>query len=252
MVDGTVIPITPQEAWTTGRFNHMPVMGGNVRDEQNFSLGVNEYFVGPPRQPLTANDYVTQVSNAFTGNAGPGGTPPAYPPGTADQVLAQYPLSNYATPQLADDAAFTDAGACRNRHVDDLMSKRVSVYAYEFDYQHAPYYFPSMPGFVPLAAHTIDIQFLFPLWHGGIRGVPHPLNAHQTKLSDQLVAAWTNFASRGNPNKADNAPWPRYVRGSGPYLSENIPRSSTISEAQFSTMHHCDFWDKILVYGTTP
>lgn len=34
-----------------------------------------------------------------------------------------------------------------------------------------PYYFPAMPGFVPLAAHTIDIQFLFSGYHGGSLGV---------------------------------------------------------------------------------
>jgi hypothetical protein len=39
----------------------------------------------------------------------------------------------------------------------------IPVYAYEFTDQNAPYYYPPMPGFTPLAAHTIDIQFLFPL-----------------------------------------------------------------------------------------
>jgi para-nitrobenzyl esterase len=157
-------------------------------------------------------------------------------------------VSNYATPQRADDAAFTDPGACRARHVDNLLSPQVPVYAYQFDYQHAPYYFPKMPGFEPLAAHTIDIQFLFPLWHGGILGVSHPLNAQETNLSDQLVAAWTNFARSGNPNRRGDSPWPRYVSNSGPYLKENVPSSSTATDAQFAAEHHCAFWDGILVY----
>jgi hypothetical protein len=38
------------------------------------------------------------------------------------------------------------------------------------------------------------------------------------------------------------------VGGSGPYFSENVPKSSTATEAQFATQHHCDFWDQILVY----
>jgi len=248
MVDGTIIPITPQQAWTTGSYNHMPMLGGNVKDEQNFGLGITEYFSGPPMQPLTAAQYEAAVRTAYTGNAGPGGAPPAYPAGTADKVLAEYPVSNYATAQLADDAAFTDPGACRALHVDSLLSSRVPVYAYEFDYQHAPYYFPSMPGFVPLAAHTIDIQFLFPLWHGGQLGVSHPLNANETRLSNQLVAAWTNFASKGNPNPTGNSAWPTFATSNGSMLSENVPSSSTISASQFSAMHHCDFWNQILVY----
>jgi para-nitrobenzyl esterase len=253
MVDGTVIPITPEQAWSTGRFNHMPIMGGNTHDERTFSSGITEYFSGPPQQPLSAEDYIASVTRAYSGNAGPGSTPPAYPPGTVEKVLAEYPLSNYPSPFLADDAAFTDPGACRGLHVSNLLSKSVPVYSYQFDYRDAPYYFPKMPGFDPLAAHTIDIQFLFPLWHGGELGVPHPLNDAETKLSNELVAAWTNFAASGNPNGSGDTPWARYVGGSGPYYSENIPGSSTVTAEQFATQHHCDFWDSILVYeSTTP
>jgi para-nitrobenzyl esterase len=49
MVDGSVIPVTPITAWTTGQFNHMPVMGCDVQDEGNFGIGNTEYFIGPPR-----------------------------------------------------------------------------------------------------------------------------------------------------------------------------------------------------------
>jgi para-nitrobenzyl esterase len=252
MVDGTVVPITPEQAWSTGRFNHMPIMGGNTHDERTFTSGITEYFSGPPQRPLSAEDYTASVTRAYSGNAGPGGAPPAYPPGTVEKVLAEYPLSDYPSPFLADNAAFTDPGACRGLHVSNLLSKSVPVYSYQFDYRDAPYYFPEMPGFDPLAAHTIDIQFLFPLWHGGELGVPHALNDAEAKLSDELVAAWTNFAAGGNPNGSGNTPWPRYVDGSGPYYSQNIPRSSTITAEQFATQHHCDFWDSILVYEPTP
>ncbi|MBV9334500.1 MAG: carboxylesterase family protein, partial [Solirubrobacterales bacterium] len=195
MVDGTVIPLTPTQAWTTGQYNHMPMMGGNVEDEANFGIGITEYFSGPPMTPVTAADYTNYVTRTYS--------PPAYPDGTADKVLAEYPLSNYATPQLAEDRVMTDPGACRSLYNAGLLAERVPTYDYTFNYQNAPYYFPAMPGFVPLAAHTIDIQFLFPLWHGGIFGVPHPLNAQETTLSNELVAAWTNFARTGNPNRAD-------------------------------------------------
>jgi len=252
MVDGKVVPITPEQAWSTGRFNHMPIMGGNTRDERTFGSGITEYFSGPPQKPLSDQDYTTSVTQAYGGNAGPGGTPPAYPPGTVQKVLAEYPSSNYPSPFLADDAAFTDPGACRGLHVSNLLSNSVPVYSYQFDYRDAPYYFPNMPGFDPLAAHTIDIQFLFPGWHGGELGVSHQLNHAQTKLSNELVAAWTNFADSGNPNGSGNTPWPRYVGARGPYYSENIPAPSTVTAEQFATQHHCGFWNSILVYEPTP
>src|SRR5437763_10206600 len=89
MVDGAVVPLTPITAWTTGQFNHMPVMGGNVQDEGNFGIGNTEYFTGPPQTPITAAQYVANVTATYSGPEYPGG--PNYPPGTADLVLAKYP-----------------------------------------------------------------------------------------------------------------------------------------------------------------
>jgi para-nitrobenzyl esterase len=252
MVDGTVIPVTPITAWTTGAFNHMPVMGGNVQDEGNFGIGNTEYFTGPPQVPITADQYVANVTAAYSGPEYPGG--PNYPAGTADQVLAKYPPGS--DPQATYDLVTTYPGACRNRHIDALWAQAgLPVYAYEFNDQNAPYYYPPMPGFTPLAAHTIDIQFLFPLWHGGILGVSGAsqspaLTPQESTLSDELVAAWTNFARTGNPNAAGNSPWPRFVNQEGvpEYLSENVPSLSTFTNADFGARHDCDFWDKIIVY----
>ena len=171
------LPITPVTAWTTGRFNHMPIMGGNVQDEQNFSIGIAEYFA-QPQAPITADQYIANVTTAYSGPEYSGG--PNYPAGTVDKVLAQYPPNfNNLTPQEVYDLVGTHPGACRNVIVDHLWSKWVPVYEYEFNDQSAPYYFPTLPGFTPLAAHTIDIQFLFQNWHGGVLGVNHPANCRR-------------------------------------------------------------------------
>jgi para-nitrobenzyl esterase len=156
------------------------------------------------------------------------------------------------------------------------------VYEYEFNDQGAPWYYPRMPDttpsglMTPLAAHTIDIQFLFPGWHGGALGVQGAsqspaLSAYEETLSDELVAAWTYFAATGNPNPGGgNSPWPQFVdepgttcgveTGAGPvhfrcpdkkvplFLSENVPALSTFTWASFGAAHNCEFWDRVLVY----
>jgi para-nitrobenzyl esterase len=244
MLDGTIMPITPITAWTTGRFNRMPIMGGNVQDEANFNIGITEYFA-QPQAPITATQYVANVTATYSGPEYSGG--PNYPAGTVAQVLAKYP-SNFMnlSPQEVFDLVGTHPGACRNVQVDRLWAKWVPVYEYEFNDQQAPYYFPKLPGFTPLAAHTIDIQFLFPNWHGGPLGVNHPadLTRQETTLSDELVAAWTHFASTGNPNGTGNSPWPQYTEAAGApaVLSENVPGLSAFTLAQWSANHHCDFW----------
>ncbi len=99
------------------------------------------------------------------------------------------------------------------------------------------------------AYHTADIQYVFPLWRGGPLGIPHPLNPQQTKLSDQIVSAWANFARTGNPNGSGNAPWPRYtVAADAPaWLIQNLPASSALTDAQYVALRHCDFWDSVTV-----
>jgi para-nitrobenzyl esterase len=251
IADGTILPASGLwAAFNSGQFSHMPIMSGTVRDEANFGLAITEYFSGPPRVPVDATDFMNYVTSTYSGNAGPGGSLPAYPPGTVDKVLKKYPLRDYPTVQLAYDAAGTATTACLQLAFNKVLSTQVPVYAYEFNDQTAPSYFPPMPGFQPLAYHTSDIQYLFPLWHGGPLGTPHPLNRQQEDLSDALVTAWTNFAWTGNPNGQGNNPWPRYIAGSlksSYYLSENIPALSTESDKQFSTEHQCSFWQKLLV-----
>jgi para-nitrobenzyl esterase len=253
MVDGVVIPMMAEAAWTSGQFLRVPVLGGSTHDEWTFVTGIGQYF-STPQAPVTAEQYTGTVNFIFSGPAGPGGTPPNYPPGTAAAVLARYPLANYANPGRAYSAALTDSlsvGPCRSRHVMQKLSQWVPVYAYQFNYRGAPYYFPDMPGFEPLAAHTIDIQFIFPGWHGGNLGVnSRPLNAQENALSDQMVAAWTNFARSGNPNGGGNWPWPRYTTQAGApaVFSQNLPVSSTLTDAQLSANHQCDFWETVLIH----
>jgi para-nitrobenzyl esterase len=130
------------------------------------------------------------------------------------------------------------------------------LYTYDFTYQNAPYYFPQMPNvssptghFQPLAAHTIDIQFLFPGYHGGQLGVnldqssgqPRELQAAEIGLSDQLVATWTNFAKTGNPNGTGAPVWPVFTTSSPTFLQQDIP-NSTETEAQYRANYKCDFW----------
>ncbi|HVZ05809.1 MAG TPA: carboxylesterase family protein [Hyphomicrobium sp.] len=257
-VDGTVIPVDPQKAWTKGRFNKMPTMGGRVQDEANFSISISEYFSGPPQVPMTAEQYTAAVTNTYSGNAGPGGAPPAYPTGTAEKVLAKYPLSAYDNNvQNAYNRVRTDVQKCQADHVLQLWGPQMPTYAYDFTYQNAPYFFPKMPGFRANAAHTIDIQFLFDNWHGGQLGVnldqdtgmPREIQGKEVKLSNQLVAAWTNFAWSGNPNGNGNSPWPQYSGDdSSKYLVQDIPLSK-MNQKKYRKKYNCDFWDTILYYG---
>lgn len=243
-VDGTIIPHQPETAWTTGQYNHMPTLGGSVKDEGNFGLAIAEYFTGPPQVALTPAQYLANN--------------PA-------NVVAEYPLSAYGNDaEVAQDRVSTDSGKCQSLHVLNLWAPAIATYGYDFTYQNAPAYFPQMPNaysptghFEGLAYHTADIQFQYVHFHGGKFGVskdqtsgqPRDLQGPEITLSDQLVAAWTNFAASGNPNGTGAPLWPAFTTGSGPFLQQDIPNSAE-SVAQYRTNYHCDFWDPLLTYPT--
>jgi len=234
----------PTAAWSSGRFNHMPIMNGTTEDEGAFTTMINEVLKGP----LTASQYTGLVTATYGGAAGPGGGPPNYPQGTVQAVLNEYPLGNYASPSLAWVAVRTDPLACEARYINHLLATKVPLYAYEFADRNAPSYFPTV-SFPTGAYHTADIPYLFPLFHGGSRGISHSLGPAQQVLAGQLKVFWTTFARNGDPNGlGGNQPWPRYVPNNPLYLSENTPKSAPISESQFATAHRCNFWDRTLMY----
>jgi para-nitrobenzyl esterase len=245
IVDGTIIPIAPDQAWATGSFNKMPVMGGATHDELTFTTGIAEYFSGPPQAPITADQYAARIATGAPCAFCAGGIMPS-------GAAALYPLSNYGgDPMLAYDRVTTDPFRCIEVRVMQKIAAQVPTYAYDFTYPNSPFYYPQMPGFKALASHTIDIQFLFNNYHGGPLGVnldqttgqPRELNAQETALSDQMVAAWTNFVKTGNPNGAGNSPWPKFsADSSATYFVEDVP-ISTMSVSQFRADHKCDFWD---------
>ncbi len=229
IADGTILP--PQgvfDAFRNGKFSHMPVLGGFVHDEANFFEAPQVYYSG---KPISSEDVTNYVQATYGANAA--------------KVLAQYDLSSYPTPQLALVAIRTPFYVCPQFTISKAISSQVPFYAYQFNDKTAPPYYPPLPDFKWLAYHTGDLQYLFPGFHGGPKGIPQALNRQQKALSDELVAFWSNFARTGNPNLIGNWPWPRYDASrsrSSYYLSQDIPVLSWLKDTQISDENKCDFF----------
>ncbi len=230
--DGTIIPADGvYSAFQSGNFNHMPIISGFTHDEENFFDAPQVYFSG---QPISNSDVTNYAEVSYGANA--------------PKVLAAFPPSSYPTPQLAQDAIGTPFFLCPQFNINKTISTQVPFYAYEFNDQTAPFYYPPLPQFQSRAYHTGDLQYLFPLFHGST-GVARPLNAEQKVLSNELVAYWTNFVRTGDPNGLGTFPWPRYDASKPQrsfYLSENAPFLSWLRDTTVSQEHSCNFFTPLI------
>ena len=224
-VDGTIVAQNMGTAFTSGQFNRVPVVIGNNLNEQTWFIGMNEIAAG---EPLSAASYAERIRASYGADA--------------SKVLAQYPLGDYPSPSEALSAATTASGfACGTRRAIRLLAPHVRTWAYEFRDRTAPFYFPRA-SFTYGAGHTLELQYLFPGFHGAT-GVPQPLTAAQRRLSRAMLGDWTSFARNGDPNTPGAPLWAPYDEQRDNYQSLEPPNPRETLD--FSSVHKCAFWDAL-------
>jgi para-nitrobenzyl esterase len=226
------LPLSPLAAFQRGRYIRVPLLQGTNHDEGRFFVGFE--FDIAQGHPMTPGQYPKVVAAQF-------GT------GDAKKILAEYPLTNYKSPDLAYAAVLTDAEFSCPALLTDSLTARSGVYAYEFSDPHPPNDFPIHFSFPLGAAHSTELQYVFqriPL----LDAIP-PFTTAQLALSNLMIGYWTRFAATGSPNGGPGkAPyWPRWPGSAGP-IQELVP-SNTAPEsfATFFAFHRCGFWAAILL-----
>jgi para-nitrobenzyl esterase len=239
VIDGKEITGSAFDTFRNGTFNHVPIMTGLVEDEQAFFMP--EISGGPPvpsAPPLTAQGYADYVATYGADNVA--------------ALTKAYPLSDFASPSLAEIALAQGNKACIARQFDRWWSQYVPVYAYQFDDETAPSYFPAV-SYPTRAFHTSELEYIFPLFHGG-QGRPHPLNAAQTQLANQMARYWGWFARTGNPNNPGDPKWQAYTASADDVIALIEPRPHMTlgygKQTYHNSMHNsCDVWDPIPLTG---
>jgi para-nitrobenzyl esterase len=227
--DVATIPKPYRTLFESGTFNRVPMIMGSNHDEWRWPIAQAELNTG---KPLTADAYPAAVA-AY------------YGPDVAPAVLGEYPLTSYGTPSEALGTAETDYYiACSSYKLDGWMSPYVPIFAYQFDDRTVPMYMAPV-SFPYGAAHTSELQFIFPGFHGG-RGAVRPLSPAEQQLSAQMTGYWTTFAKSGDPNGGGRPAWPKFSRASAQMLS--LRTSAPVLDGTFVAEHHCDFWNRMSQY----
>lgn len=202
VIDGWFLPTHP-----LGRLsgNTVPVIVSTTKDEYTNQLGL----YGGSRPVATAAELDQVVRQLFTTRA--------------DEVLARYPLADYASPNEALIALLSDANfICPARAASQelaLSGKPVWRAVFSHTLEQGP--LRSLR-----AAHGFDLVFGFRNFRG------YPVTAAELRLADTVSGAWLRFARDGD------AAWPAYESARDNHLVLDEPTSTGegIRTAQ------CDFW----------
>lgn len=220
---GSDLPLSPADAFAAGKFNRVPVIFGNTRNEaQAFVYEGNDLV----RQPVTAETYESQIRAAYRARA--------------DAVLTEYPVDEYVTPGVARAKVQTDERVCGSVPLSRSLSKWTPTYTYEFRDETAPLRpYMTVPSSFPIGSgHTSEVPYL---WGSE---TSTPLNSRQLKLSDLMISAWTKFAETGTPNGRQLPDWPQYETQDGELRIGFLPagRAEVLKGARYDSEHHCGFW----------
>ncbi|MFD7160330.1 carboxylesterase family protein [Kribbella sp. NPDC059898] len=221
-VGGGMLPISPDRAFATGHFNHVPIIQGTTRDEHNPFTAAIETATG---QVTTPTSYREQIHTLFD-------------PADAARVLARYPVGKFHSAGEALSAVVTDwAWGCPVLARDRALAAHTPLYAYEFADATAPWFTTlPKPNFPTGAFHGAELQYLF-----NDKQLPGPSTPAQKQLAATMISYWAQFAHTGNPNGPNQPHWqPFQDKGHVQSLD-----STAIAPADLAQEHQCAFWTSI-------
>ncbi|MFI7519169.1 carboxylesterase family protein [Micromonospora globbae] len=223
-VSGTpLLPLSPAEAFRTGRFNRVPVLIGVNHDEENGRYGGLE--VNPGGAPIPAEAYESAVRDEYGADA--------------DAILARYPLSEYGN---SAGLALSTIGTDRNwsnptYDTAGLLSRWTKTWMFEFAEEDTPWFVGyDEPSFPWRAQHMAELAYLFDL------DLFRPLDRTQERLADRLIGAWTRFAVAGDPNGGREGGWRAFTQRR-PYVQSLTSGAWTATD--FTRDHEYAFWSSL-------
>ena len=271
-----VLPNALQAAFSTGRFNRVPVMQGTNANEgrwfepqqipfptsfsaavaaggpANYALSHADPFCGGAKCTYVKeiNLYLAELSLPASVNT---------PSFAATLASADYPLKNFPDPYLSKSAPSADEGlgqiltdlnfACNAWDADTDLAKFVTVYAYELDDPQAP---PTdtrpaaakspndQYGYPTASEHGAELQLLFDF------PSTRSLSGDEQELEGFIQSYWANFVKNLNPHAgAIVPPWPAF-KGAGD-VQALVPGPEQPSPfSTFRKEHFCATWEPII------
>ncbi|WP_077036328.1 carboxylesterase/lipase family protein [Pelomonas sp. KK5] len=196
--DGTVLPVNSIAALAAGKYQKVPVLAGNTRDEGTLFANLFGSVTGSGIPGFKPSDY-DRFGLQFNFNPDAASTltesdliNAAYLPVTAK------PFGWNALTAYASNAIFLGPVIPQ---LNSLAAQQPSqVWYYRFDWDEEPAPFNTVYG----ATHALDLPFLFDNFGSNVFSFAYGSanRAGREALSDAMIASLSAFAKTGNPNAA--------------------------------------------------
>ncbi len=217
-VDGWIVPSDPLGMYEAGLQHDVPLITGMNADE---GVSVARRANVEDREAFEAH-----VRTVY--------------PGVADELIAHYGVDSPEAArsqmaQLVHDMSF--AGPVR---VQAESHANVSAPVWLYHFTRVP---PTALGAVVGGSyHGGELVYVFGTMAAGPGppgGRPHPMAVHgdwtetDRRLSETMIAYWTEFAATGNPNRGDLPAWPEFDPPAGRHLDlgETVVAGKGLHEA---------------------
>lgn len=207
-----MVPLSPPQAFASGRFTRVPaIVGSNADEGRLFAVEVRD---------MERYDAETVWMYGAQGQA----------------VLDRYPVGPEG-PGLTMARSFTDQRfSCPAQALRRLLAKHVPVHGYEFADPAAPMVLPRwMLPYDMGSYHASELTYVFgERW---VLGDPAKFTPEQRALSDRMMRLWAGFGH----DPAFEAEWP-VIREGGVPIRVFAPEGDRLDDSFFER-HQCAFWD---------
>jgi para-nitrobenzyl esterase len=213
-VDGYMLPEPVFSVFAAGKQARVPLLAGWNADE------VRAYVTLGPARP-TAKGFADQAKARFGESAD--ALLKVYPAGTDDEAVRS----------AGDLAGDTFIAYSTWKWIETHLKTGGSpVYRYVFE-QPVPVPEGTKVNGVAVtgkevgARHAGEIEYVF----GALATTPVPWQPEDRKVSDAMMAYWSNFAKAGDPNGPGLPAWPRYEERTGRHVMHIGPDLEAAPEA---------------------
>ncbi|XP_038069714.1 cholinesterase 1-like [Patiria miniata] len=252
VVDGTFLEDTPSNLYSTGRYNHAPILLGTTRDEATFFTFNNPLFnpLYKPEPPVLNKETFDQALSVELANLYVGTE-------ASNDLLADAIKQEYVDWSQADNADADYLQSYLDYFTDCLFvsgTDRVAryhaqtgdnVFMYQMTRANEASFLPPWLG----AMHGGDAWYMYGCPFSRECQPSPSQSSDDMALSVKFMEFWTTFAKTGNPSfdstsESDMGFWPRFTIPELEYkeLDLNLTTKRALKSRE------CHFWNNYVVH----